>query len=395
MKCVAVVLAVAVCFSDATSNTWGRYEAAIRLLANDTLFRPLVESHMKTYREAQRTSPLRTDQAGSNFACTGGTSPGVPTSVHALRAGDIKVVAALGDSLTAATCADAKTILGCRTQYRGTAWSIGGDRTISTDGITLANILRYFNPNVYGFSEGNGDRDSVNKRFNVARGGDKSGHVPEQAQLLVQRFTDDPNIDFQNDWKLITIFIGGNDLCQFCSDEPDHTPELYASRIEQALQILYDNVPRALVQVVNIFDIGPLTELGGFICSTVHRFDCDCLRTQDGRDKASQLTIEYQLETERVVSSSKFHNHEDFTVVLQPFLENAEPPRKSDGSLDTAFFAPDCFHFSRMGHQMVAKNLWNTMFQPVGLKDRDWDMHAPIYCPGENEFIATHQNSRR
>ncbi|XP_046583106.1 phospholipase B1, membrane-associated-like [Haliotis rubra] len=356
----------------------------------------MVESHMKAYREAERTSPLRSlDQAGRNFGCPGGTSPSVPTSVHALRAGDIKVVAALGDSLTAANGADAWTILGCLTEYRGTSWSIGGDRSITSDGITVANILRYFNPNVYGFSNGQGDRDSANKRFNVAKSGDKSMHMPEQADLLVQRLRNDPNINFQNDWKLITIFIGGNDLCQFCADEPDHTAVMYASRIEQALQILYDNVPRALVQVVNIFDIGPLTEMGGFICSTVHVYACDCLLNQAGRDKASILTLDYQRETEKVVSSSKFHNHEDFTVVLQPFLEDADPPRKSDGNLDTAFFAPDCFHFSRMGHQMVAKNLWNAMFQPVGMKDRDWDMNVPIYCPKENEFIATEKNSRR
>lgn len=23
-------------------------------------------------------------------------------------------------------------------------------------------------------------------------------------------------IDFKNDWKVITVFIGGNDLCDFC-----------------------------------------------------------------------------------------------------------------------------------------------------------------------------------
>ena len=26
-------------------------------------------------------------------------------------------------------------------------------------------------------------------------------------------------INFKEDWKLITIFIGGNDLCQYCLDK--------------------------------------------------------------------------------------------------------------------------------------------------------------------------------
>ena len=34
------------------------------------------------------------------FPCTVESSPSVPTSVHALRPSDIKVVAALGDSVT-------------------------------------------------------------------------------------------------------------------------------------------------------------------------------------------------------------------------------------------------------------------------------------------------------
>ena len=25
-------------------------------------------------------------------------------------------------------------------------------------------------------------------------------------------------VDFENDWKLVTLFIGGNDLCQYCND---------------------------------------------------------------------------------------------------------------------------------------------------------------------------------
>ena len=29
----------------------------------------------------------------------------------------------------------------------------------------------------------------------------------------------DKTVDFENDWKLVTLFIGGNDLCAFCKDE--------------------------------------------------------------------------------------------------------------------------------------------------------------------------------
>ena len=36
--------------------------------------------------------------------------------------------------------------------------------------------------------------------------------------MLVKKMKDDPRIDFENDWKLITLLIGGNDLCDYCED---------------------------------------------------------------------------------------------------------------------------------------------------------------------------------
>lgn len=41
---------------------------------------------------------------------------------------------------------------------------------------------------------------------------------PYQADQLIQRFKDD-RIDYNNDWKLITLFVGGNDLCQYCFNQ--------------------------------------------------------------------------------------------------------------------------------------------------------------------------------
>lgn len=43
--------------------------------------------------------------------------------------------------------------------------------------------------------------------------------MPAQANLLVERMKTEPEVDFENDWKLITLFIGGNDLCDYCDDK--------------------------------------------------------------------------------------------------------------------------------------------------------------------------------
>ena len=43
-------------------------------------------------------------------------------------------------------------------------------------------------------------------------------NMPYQARLLVDRMKKEPGVDFENDWKVVTMFIGGNDLCSFCED---------------------------------------------------------------------------------------------------------------------------------------------------------------------------------
>ncbi|CAB1330403.1 unnamed protein product [Coregonus sp. 'balchen'] len=76
-------------------------------------------------------------------------SPTVPTSVELVKAADIKVIAALGDSLTTAIAANGSTILSVPVEYRHVSWSIGGYGTYQ-DVITLANIFKLFNPELLG-----------------------------------------------------------------------------------------------------------------------------------------------------------------------------------------------------------------------------------------------------
>jgi len=39
-----------------------------------------------------------------------------------------------------------------------------------------------------------------------------------QAVEAMNLMLEDPTIDYFNDWKLVTLFIGGNDLCQSCAN---------------------------------------------------------------------------------------------------------------------------------------------------------------------------------
>lgn len=81
----------------------------------------------------------------------GARSASVPQSVHQLRPGDIDIVGAIGDSLTAGNGAMATNILQVLIENKGVSWSIGGQANWRKY-LTLPNMLKVFNPKLYGYS---------------------------------------------------------------------------------------------------------------------------------------------------------------------------------------------------------------------------------------------------
>ena len=79
--------------------------------------------------------------AFSYWTLPGGRSPEVPESVHRLRPGDIDVIAAMGDSLTAGAGLYATNLLEVFIENRGASAFIGGQGTWRTH-LTLPNILK-------------------------------------------------------------------------------------------------------------------------------------------------------------------------------------------------------------------------------------------------------------
>ncbi|XP_047466154.1 phospholipase B1, membrane-associated [Mugil cephalus] len=357
------------------------------------------ESHSKA-------SALADSLMGTEIPCLDRTpSPVVPTSVHKVRPGDIKVVAAVGDSLTAANGVGAKVdnLLLVMNQYRGLSWSIGGDQNITTV-TTLPNILKEFNPNVTGFSTGVGDQNSPKAFLNQAVAGAKSGDMPQQVRILVDKMKADPRIDFQNDWKVITLFIGGNDMCDFCTNTLFFSPRNVVGRIRQALDILHKEVPRAIVNLVELLNIVPLRDLHNdktLKCPTWFvSLICPCvLKPTEGSSelgKVETFNRGYQRAMRQLIDSGIYDTHDNFTVVLQPFFREVFLPRLEDGRPDRSYFSPDCFHLSQKAHTLMARALWNNMLEPVGDKTftQDFTMGIDLKCPTmANPFFRTAVNS--
>ncbi|XP_028294223.1 phospholipase B1, membrane-associated-like isoform X2 [Gouania willdenowi] len=353
-----------------------------------------------------RSSNLTDPVMGTEIPCTDRhPSPDIPTSVHELRPGDIKVVAAVGDSLTAGNGVGAKAnnLLQVITEYRGLSWSIGGDGNISNV-TTLPNILREFNPSLTGFSEGTGKEDSPGAFLNQAVAGAKAGDMVRQVRVLVDKMKNDSRIDFHNDWKVVTMFIGGNDICDFCTDTIIFSPRNVVNRIRQALDILHSEVPRTVVNLVELLNIVSLRDLhkdSSLGCPTwLVRLVCPCiLKAREGSlelQKVNDFNRAYQHKMRELIDSGRYDTHPNFTVVLQPFFREVFLPVLEDGRPDRSYFSPDCFHLSQKAHTQMARALWNNMLEPVGNKTFRQDFTTDIKpkCPSMAEpFIKTAVNS--
>ncbi|XP_061846104.1 phospholipase B1, membrane-associated [Colius striatus] len=362
------------------------------------------EPFLRTYKNSNYTYPNQTPNYGSQLLCEDKSPSSSPaTSVHFLKPADVKVIAALGDSLTAGTGIASDNLLDVDTEYRGLSWSIGGDASLENV-TTLPNIFRELNGKIVGYSTGTGSENDTNAFLNQAVPGAQAEHLPAQARNLLRLMKTDPRIDFNADWKLITVYIGNNDLCIYCKD-PDHYSAVnFTRRIQEALDILHMQVPKALVSLVAVMDLLPLRQL--FVDTQVQcptylaDYLCSCVLT--GEENSTNLmmvreaTKAYQLGIQRLVKSGRYDTHENFTVVIQPFLQNIHIPLGQDGLPDVSYFSPDCFHPSQKGHSQLAKALWNNMLQPLGQKDDSFDSMTDIVlsCPTQNKpFLGTYKNS--
>ncbi|XP_067948564.1 phospholipase B1, membrane-associated-like [Watersipora subatra] len=354
-------------------------------LSQPNFARPMVAVNATA---VQPIMPVIANAAG----CLGSfTSSGIPTSVHRLRAGDIKVVAAMGDSITAGNGAQATNVFGVLREDRGHAFSIGGDRSLSEGVTTLPNILKAFNEDIYGFSTSSG---SGSPQFNVGEAGATAKSMAGQAVRLLARLQADRHINYMTDWKVITLLVGGNDLCNSCINPVAYSAAAYKDGIERALDILHRHLPRTLVNLVEVFDINMVASLANsnILCSLVIGGICPCgAGLNVNRVALGPLATEYRKAIFDLVGTGKYDTRPDFSVVIQPFLSQLTLPTMQRGRPDLSYFAPDCFHLSGKGQRAAGKALWNNMMQPTRLKQMDLLPTAPISCPS-TLFIPTRHN---
>jgi len=311
------------------------------------------------------------------FPCSATSrSPARPTNARRLKPGDIDLVVALGDSLTAAFGADATSFFNLFTDYRASSFSVGWSNRITT----LPTSLLVFNPNLTGFSIGSGNANSANSRLNVAVSGARSADLPPQVDNLLTKLQQFPD---RGMWKHVALFIGGNDLCDSCTDWETYSPERFEANVDAAVDSIQKNIPNVFLSLVGPPDITLLADLTGGWCGILKPFECSC--TDD--DGTSALHPGYMKALHNIEAKYNNRQIENFFVSVQPFFELINLPRLPDGRADMTYFAPDCFHFSAKAHSAAALALWNNLMETPADKRRYWEIGEPYECPTEDQYL--------
>ena len=265
---------------------------------------------------------------------------------------------------------------------------------------TLPNILKHFNPNLTGYStQSDNPVTRQDQSLNVAVSGATTFELLQQAHILVERISSNPAISIANDWKLLTIFIGYNDLCKYSCHSHSSFVNSSVDNIRAALDYLQEHLPRTFVNLVSPADITGARRFSLTLptCRIIYDMNCPCAYANDSQpaiNAVRRITREFHHQLNLLIDSGRYEITDNFSVVVQQFLENYSPNLDKNGRVDISLLAVDCLHLSPVGHRVYATSLWRNMLQPVGAKSTTLDLGEHLSCPSpEFPYFYTRINT--
>jgi len=328
--------------------------------------------------------------------------PHTPADINDLRPNNIKVVMALGDSITAAFGVMGNA--GEMHEFRGKSWSIGGDE----GAITIPNFISTFVPDLVGAAKGQHlleycagpfcpdfQYHPVVDVFNAAQSGGMIMNLPtHEMDYLLKQVALNPNVDIKNDWKLLTILIGANDICSCCDGNLSYTgPDAFEKYLTATLERVRSTLPRTFVNLILGFNLSEVYNLGRktLYCETHQRvftFECNCIFEKNATQTRLEVDVYTQLYNQRIFKIADYYKaqkYSDFAVVVQPFLYKTNATNFPESFLSTF----DCFHPSLLAHETFATALWNSMLTPAANKKLEIVMGDVPMCPTPNTLLYT------
>ena len=154
-------------------------------------------------------------------------------------------------------------------EYRGTVYSAGGalpdlalcsscqdvtDWAAAGDpgALTIGNFLKTYNPKLKGQATGTTiPLTKLGGGLNYAVSGARVRDLPGQIKRLSDKLNTAEYASLKDDWKMLVLFIGANDICECKS----MTAEQFRTELTAAMQLLHGTFPKTFVSVMTIFNI--------------------------------------------------------------------------------------------------------------------------------------------
>lgn len=325
------------------------------------------------------------------------------TTTFALHPSQIQCFGVIGDSISAGFSMESHNIVKDFYEYRGQAFSVGGKEGFTT----LPNIFRKF----YNVSLDNScasfattfishsieqyhhhllfQLDSHQKmgiikgvNCNVAISGALSTQNIQMWNQLQEQWK---TFNCQDKWKLLTIMIGANDICEYCVNGYNNTIDTYIFNMEQLFRNINEQSDKLFINVVSTFDVSLTEDYQHEDCKIFHWLinECPCIlgrnKQTDAKYVVKKLYKEINEQLYKLVD--KYNQKETIQYVIQPILENFQIYNQSYLS------SLDCFHPSQFANEIMGISLWNNMFLPPEQKMKDMPYKLPIYIPNSEDIL--------
>ncbi|KAL0090040.1 secreted phospholipase B1 [Phycomyces blakesleeanus] len=304
-----------------------------------------------------------------------------------LRPQDIKSVIALGDSITAGFgMISGRPPFASVWEHRGKAFSVGAD----VGEHTLTNFMSHFT-NTHGAPEGVTLPMARGKRLNNAVTGAKVQDLDIEVTRLVRLLKSSSYDSIRDEWKLITIFVGANNICVLCNDERTGLPsqadaDVFEDSMRQVMERLRTEVGKSFVNLVALFNVSSVYEASRgdpyceFILDPSHLSVCSCIQGDEKQRLAADLVVmEYNTRLEKIAFEYNELNDRQFGVGYQPGFMFFPVGQYKQHYL-SGF---DCFHPNKCANQVMAIVLWNNMFSTPEEKTKKYTLeNITIQCPG-------------
>eukprot|EP00043_Microstomoeca_roanoka_P012210 m.117465 g.117465 ORF g.117465 m.117465 type:complete len:349 (-) comp15427_c4_seq1:231-1277(-) len=318
----------------------------------------------------------------SPFSCPPLPTPSQPQDVLHLRPGNIAAVMALGDSITAGFAMRDGPL-----EYRGTVYSTGGD----DNAITIGNFLANYNPKLKGRAQGETiPLTKDGKGLNFAVSGARVRDLPGQIERMAAKIDTPEYSDIKDQWKLLTIFIGANDICECDS----MTADQFRTELTAALTQARQTFPKTFVNIMTIFNISGVWDVRSdrLYCEAAVPIlhECSCLENNSTKlQRMDDLGLAVNQVTREVAAQFAALNDTQFTVVVQPAVEDVALTKYPPSVVQDLLSDLDCFHPSLCTDQGFAVGIWNNMFAPPSQKQNNIDPLDPPkpYCPTANDYL--------